>query len=91
MTGSEVATAQTKLNEFGAGQAANGAPLAVDELFGPLTDAATRQFQTAHTCDEDGKIGPQTWTALLGYPVMTPEQRQTETDRGLLRNSAHQH
>ncbi|WP_067924098.1 GH25 family lysozyme [Alicyclobacillus shizuokensis] len=37
----------------------------VDGLFGPKTDSATRSFQKANGLQVDGKIGPQTWNALL--------------------------
>lgn len=47
--------------------------LAVDGIFGPLTDGATRAFQTwvtenqsdVMTLDVDGIIGPRTWRALV--------------------------
>jgi hypothetical protein len=33
--------------------------------FGPITDAAVRDYQTRHGLDVDGRVGRQTWTALL--------------------------
>lgn len=54
-----VKEAQTALNS-------HGASLNVDGKFGPLTEAATREFQTAYKLTVDGVIGPKTWTALLG-------------------------
>jgi peptidoglycan hydrolase-like protein with peptidoglycan-binding domain len=39
-------------------------PLAVDGDFGPLTDAAARQFQNMFAPPADGIIGPETWHAL---------------------------
>jgi hypothetical protein len=54
-----VKQAQTALN-------GHGASLKVDGDFGPLTEAATREFQAAYKLQVDGIIGPKTWTALLG-------------------------
>lgn len=50
---------QTRLNEDGAAPA-----LEVDGLFGPLTHAATVEFQRRHGLAPDGVVGPQTWGAL---------------------------
>lgn len=56
--GCPVPQAQAELN-------ATGATLAVDGIFGPLTDAATRTFQRAHPpLAVDGDIGPLTWPVL---------------------------
>lgn len=50
---------QERLNSDGATPA-----LEVDGIFGPLTDAATREFQRRHGLIVDGVVGPQTWGAL---------------------------
>jgi hypothetical protein len=34
-------------------------------MFGPRTDAAVREYQATHGLDVDGRVGRQTWTALL--------------------------
>jgi hypothetical protein len=41
-------------------------PLGVDGDFGPLTQAATKDYQTKHGLLVDGIVGPQTWHSL-GY------------------------
>lgn len=45
--------------------AAGLAPLVVDGIFGPKTQAATRAFQSAMRLTVDGIVGPQTWNRLL--------------------------
>lgn len=42
--------------------------LAVDGVFGPLTLARAREYQSAHGLAPDGIIGVHTWGALLGHP-----------------------
>lgn len=44
---------------------AHGAHLNIDGNFGPLTDAAVREFQTSQGIGVDGIIGPITWNKLL--------------------------
>jgi peptidoglycan hydrolase-like protein with peptidoglycan-binding domain len=39
--------------------------VAVDGLFGPLTDAAVRAFQQERSMSVDGIVGPLTWGALI--------------------------
>lgn len=53
--------------------AADDAGLAEDGIFGPLTEAAVRAFQTSRHLLVDGIVGPQTWTALLSVPSRYPE------------------
>ena len=44
---------------------ARGRDVAVDGIFGPLTDAAVRAFQQARSLGMDGIVGPYTWGALI--------------------------
>jgi peptidoglycan hydrolase-like protein with peptidoglycan-binding domain len=57
-TGSAVRAVQQNLNVF-------GADLAVDGIFGPLTQAAVRHFQATHGLVVDGSVGPRTWNTLV--------------------------
>jgi peptidoglycan hydrolase-like protein with peptidoglycan-binding domain len=42
-----------------------GHAVAVDGIFGPLTDGAVRGFQHAQGLAVDGIVGPNTWGALI--------------------------
>lgn len=59
--GEDVRTVQEQLNEL-------GEDLEADGVFGPLTEAAVRQFQEENGLDVDGIVGPDTWTALWEPP-----------------------
>jgi hypothetical protein len=49
------------------------AGLATDGIFGPLTDAAVRNFQRANGLNADGIVGPLTWNALMSRCVAQPQ------------------
>ena len=63
-SGACVAELQNLLRKQGAG-------IAVDGIFGPLTDGAVRNFQASHGLAVDGIVGPQTKAALYGASVTT--------------------
>jgi lysozyme len=58
-TGQQVTDLQHLLNFHGA------SPGAVDGVFGQHTEDAVRKFQRGRGLEVDGKVGPQTWGALL--------------------------
>lgn len=59
-SGEFVTTAQAGLNSW-------GAQIDADGFFGPATEAAVKDFQTASQLESDGIIGPDTWDALCPY------------------------
>lgn len=64
--GGTVRELQYRLNVWIAITPAAGlAPLVVDGIFGPKTQAAARAFQSAMRLTVDGIVGPQTWNRLL--------------------------
>lgn len=64
MAGDEVTALQEALR-------ARGAVVGVDGDFGPGTETAVKQWQTAHGLAPDGIVGPATWAALAP-PVPAP-------------------
>lgn len=57
--GNDVKTLQTKLN------------LAVDGIFGVLTEEAVKEFQQVHNLAVDGIVGPRTWAAVMSTTTTT--------------------
>jgi murein L,D-transpeptidase YcbB/YkuD len=59
--GDAVSAVQSQIRSRGDG--AN--QIAVDGVFGPVTDSAVRAFQTLLGLSVDGIVGPQTWNHLV--------------------------
>lgn len=59
-SGDFVTTAQAGLNSW-------GAQIDADGFFGPATESAVKDFQTASGLASDGIIGQDTWGALCPY------------------------
>jgi peptidoglycan hydrolase-like protein with peptidoglycan-binding domain len=57
-TGEYVKAAQNELNR-------HGKSLDVDGIFGPLTDAAAREYQKSVGLAVDGIVGPNTWREMI--------------------------
>jgi serine/threonine protein kinase len=71
-SGSEVSMLQSDLNtlyndhNFTNSPYNFSPPLGVDGDFGPLTQSAVKDYQSAHGLEVDGQVGPLTWHSL-GY------------------------
>ena len=63
--------------------------LAIDEQFGPLTEASVRAFQRAHDLHDDGIVGQQTWRALGETPILVtpPKVGPSAACRAALRDA----
>lgn len=68
--GEAVARWQQALNE-------QGFSLEVDGIFGPLTAQATRTFQRWEGLEEDGIVGPDTWTRMALRPPATGQEMRS--------------
>jgi hypothetical protein len=68
MTGEDVQALQKLLN-FHLGRPRM--PLAADGIFGPVTQARVREFQSVNRLAADGVVGPQTSRALLDVRTVT--------------------
>ncbi|MEU7430423.1 peptidoglycan-binding domain-containing protein [Streptomyces sioyaensis] len=63
-TGAAVQQAQCYLNRSVTGEQRVNLPL-LNGSFGPLTEGATKRFQTCVGITSDGVIGPETWAYLV--------------------------
>ena len=70
--GEDVRTMQRMLNNIGRVFPVI-APLAEDGIFGPLTDASVRAFQTFFGLVSDGIIGPITWGRVVDINANLPD------------------
>ena len=68
-TGDAVGAVQSQIHSRGDG--AN--QVAIDGIFGPVTDGAVRAFQTLLGLAVDGIVGPQTWIHLVNGYLAAPE------------------
>jgi peptidoglycan hydrolase-like protein with peptidoglycan-binding domain len=59
---------------------ARGHALAADGIFGPVTEAAVKAFQSASGLAADGKVGPLTWPAVV---VQVRQGSQGDAVRGV--------
>ena len=64
-----VTALQTMLNNL-------GFSLNTDGVFGPLTAAAVRSFQTNNNLTADGIVGPATWNALASATAPPPPEQK---------------
>lgn len=60
--------------------------LAIDGIFGPLTQQRTIKFQRSRNLTTDGVVGPHTWAALFAIVVSAPPRTRFSCDNG---NPAH--
>jgi peptidoglycan hydrolase-like protein with peptidoglycan-binding domain len=54
--------------------------VAIDGIFGPLTNDAVRAFQTLLGLSVDGIVGPQTWNHLVNGYLAAPDPQTAAKD-----------
>jgi murein L,D-transpeptidase YcbB/YkuD len=73
--GDAVRAVQSQIHGRGA-----GAGIAIDGIFGPLTNDAVRAFQTLLGLSVDGIVGPQTWNHLINGYLTAPDPQTAAQD-----------
>ncbi len=68
--GADVSDWQSQLNQWLDATTSADQRLAVDGIFGALTDALTRDFQVSEQIPVDGAVGTQTLAAMLSTPPL---------------------
>jgi peptidoglycan hydrolase-like protein with peptidoglycan-binding domain len=74
-SGDAVRAVQSQIHGRGA-----GGGLAIDGIFGPLTNDAVRAFQTLLGLSVDGIVGPQTWNHLINGYLAAPDPQTAAQD-----------
>src|SRR5579859_6789197 len=74
-TGDAVSALQSQIHGRG-----DGAHIAIDGDFGPMTNDAVRAFQTLLALSVDGIVGPQTWNALVNGYLAAPDPQTAAKD-----------
>lgn len=73
--GDAVRAAQSQIHRRG-----DGAVIAIDGVFGPLTEAAVRGFQGFLGLTVDGTVGPATWNHLVNGFLVAPNPQAAAHD-----------
>jgi Putative peptidoglycan binding domain len=73
--GDAVRAVQSQIHSRG-----DGAQIAIDGIFGPLTNDAVRAFQTLLGLTVDGIAGPQTWNHLVNGYLAAPDPQAAAQD-----------
>jgi peptidoglycan hydrolase-like protein with peptidoglycan-binding domain len=75
-TGDAVRAVQSQIHGRGDG----AAQVAVDGIFGPVTNDAVRAFQVLLGLSVDGIVGPQTWNHLVNGYLAVPDPQTAAQD-----------
>jgi peptidoglycan hydrolase-like protein with peptidoglycan-binding domain len=75
-TGEAVSAVQSQIH----GRGLNASMVAVDGIFGPITNDAVRAFQSLLGLAIDGIVGPQTWNHLINGYLTAPDSTTDAND-----------